>query len=167
MVYYFLFITWKKHSKSCFLILKSFKDILQHFKFVNSWIGGFLFFMSRTGFICKILNWFRSYNLLGLEWWYHLPIYDLSYMWYSGVACMIVMLIGMAVSLIDTHEPEPVDPDLLAAGVETLFCCWPKRLKRWVALRKVFSSHKYVADHDCTIEMQSNTWYSRILLQIE
>ena len=58
---------------------------------------------------------------------------------------------------IDTHEPEPVDPDLLAAGVETLFCCWPKRLKRWVALRKVFSSHKYVADHDCTIEMQSNT----------
>ena len=78
-------------------------------------------------------------------------------MWYSGVACMIVMLIGMAVSLIDTHEPEPVDPDLLAAGVETLFCCWPKRLKRWVALRKVFSSHKYVADHDCTIEMQSNT----------
>ena len=25
----------------------------------------------------------------GLDWWYHLPIYDLSYMWYSGVACMI------------------------------------------------------------------------------
>ena len=58
---------------------------------------------------------------------------------------------------IDTHAPEPVDSDLLAAGVETLFCCWPKRLKRWVALKKVFSSHKYVDDHDCTIEMQSNT----------
>ena len=36
------------------------------------------------------------------------------------------------------HEAEPVDPDLLAAGVETLFCCWPKRLKKWVALKEFF-----------------------------
>ena len=27
----------KKHFKPCFFILKAIKDILQHFKFVNSW----------------------------------------------------------------------------------------------------------------------------------
>ena len=42
MVYYFLFITLKKHFKPCFFILKALKDILQHFKFVNWWIGEFL-----------------------------------------------------------------------------------------------------------------------------
>ena len=50
MVYYFLFVTLKTFS---FFILKAFKDILQHFKscfkFLNWWIGGFVFLMSRTG----------------------------------------------------------------------------------------------------------------------
>ena len=50
MVYQFLFITLKKHFKPCFFILKALKDILQHFKFVNWWIGGFVFLMSWTGY---------------------------------------------------------------------------------------------------------------------
>ena len=65
-----------------------------------------------------------------LDWWYHLSIYDLSYMWYSGVACMIVMVVGIIVSLwtnMKKKEIQPVDPDLLASGVEKLFCCWPKK----------------------------------------
>ena len=44
LIHYF-----KKHFKPCFFILKAFKDILQHFKFVNWWIRGFVFLMSRTG----------------------------------------------------------------------------------------------------------------------
>ena len=43
MVYYFLFITSKKHFKPCFFVLKALKDILQHFKFVNWRIRGFVF----------------------------------------------------------------------------------------------------------------------------
>jgi hypothetical protein len=32
--------------------------------------------------------------------WYHLSIYDISYMWYAGVACMIVVVVGAAASLV-------------------------------------------------------------------
>ena len=37
-----LFLTLKKHFQPCFFILKALKDILQHFKFVNWWIGEFV-----------------------------------------------------------------------------------------------------------------------------
>ena len=40
----------KKHLKPCFFILKALKDILQHFKFVNWRIRGFVFLMSRTSY---------------------------------------------------------------------------------------------------------------------
>ena len=51
MVYNKLFVIWKKHFKPFFFILKALKDILQHFKFVNWRIAGFIFFMSRTGYM--------------------------------------------------------------------------------------------------------------------
>ena len=44
MLYYFLFITLKN-------ILKALKDILQHFKFVNWWIRGFVLLLSQTGYL--------------------------------------------------------------------------------------------------------------------
>ena len=76
-------------------------------------------------------------------------------MWYSGVACMIVMIVGMIVSLVDKHEPAPVNPELLASGIESLFCCWPRKIKEWIAVKQIISSHKYSKD-DCTLEMESN-----------
>ena len=84
-----------------------------------------------------------SSNMEGLDWWYHLSIYDLSYMWYSGVACMIVLLVGIFVSVFYNKNVQPVDPDLLASGVETLFCCWPKSVKKWISAKRLFSSQKY------------------------
>ena len=79
----------------------------------------------------------------GLDWWYHLDIYDISYMWYSGVACMIVVIVGSLVSLLNYKNIQPVDPDLLASGVESFFCCWPKRVKKFISKKKLFASHKY------------------------
>ena len=55
IVYYFLSY-FKKHFKPCFFILKALKDPLQHFKFVNWWIRGFVFLMSRTGYIVPFWN---------------------------------------------------------------------------------------------------------------
>ena len=49
MVYYLIHY-FKNHFKPCFFISKIFKDILQHFKFVNWWIR---FLMSRTGYQCE------------------------------------------------------------------------------------------------------------------
>ena len=62
MVYYFLFITLKKHFKPNFFILKAFKDIFQDFKFVNWRIGGLVaFLMSRTGNYYWSAQWCQSF----------------------------------------------------------------------------------------------------------
>ena len=51
MVYYFLLMYYFQNIFNlAFSILKSLKDILQHSKFVNWWIRGFVFLMSRTGY---------------------------------------------------------------------------------------------------------------------
>ena len=69
-------------------------------------------------------------------------------MWYSGVACLIVIFVGIIVSLFTAnHNNQQVDPDLLASGVETLFCCWPRSFKKWISKKKIFSSHKYNKIH--------------------
>jgi hypothetical protein len=56
-------------------------------------------------------------------------------MWYAGVACLIVVVVGGLSSILFSlaefgrwygNPEEPVDPDLMAPGAETLFCCWPK-----------------------------------------
>ena len=40
--------------------------------------------------------------------WHHLSIYDISYMWYAGVACFIVLVVGgvasIAFSIGKTHR---------------------------------------------------------------
>ena len=64
-------------------------------------------------------------------------------MWYSGVACMVVMVVGMVVSLVTNQDVTPVHPNLLASGIESLFCCWPRKFKQWIAMREIFASHKY------------------------
>ena len=64
-------------------------------------------------------------------------------MWYSGVACLTVIFVGIIISYLTKNRSEPVDPDLLASGVETLFCCWPKSIKNWIRKKRIFSSHKY------------------------
>ena len=80
-----------------------------------------------------------------------MSIYDISYMWYAGVACLIVVVVGaissIVFSLVETGNwsgnPEtPVDPDLLAPGVETVFCCWPKPVKSWMTRNKIFASNQ-------------------------
>lgn len=78
-----------------------------------------------------------------------MSIYDISYMWYAGVACMIVIVVGglssIAFSLAETGswngDPEkPVHPDLIAPGVETLFCCWPFAVRSWLSKNRVFAT---------------------------
>ena len=56
MVYYFLMITLISILSLVFFISKALKDILQHFRLMNSWFRFFL--MSRTGapnFYCPVI----------------------------------------------------------------------------------------------------------------
>ena len=69
-----------------------------------------------------------------LDWWIHLPIYEISYMWYSGISCAIVVCLGALLSLVPGLQQEvPPDEDLLVPVMEVVFCCWPDRLKMRIA----------------------------------
>ena len=72
-------------------------------------------------------------------------------MWYAGVACLIVIVVGAISSLIfsflDTgnwsgNPDKPVDPDLLAPGVETIFCCWPSSCKTWMSGNGIIATNR-------------------------
>ena len=80
-----------------------------------------------------------------------MSIYDISYMWYAGVACLIVVVVGAISSIIFSlaesgswfgNPDKPVDPDLLAPGVETIFCCWPAPVKSWMTRNQIFASNQ-------------------------
>ena len=73
----FLIYQFIKHFKPCLFILKVLKDILQHFKFVNWWIRGFVFLMSRTGrMFSNTEKWFVQVSkqvlnkLHTVKWWH-------------------------------------------------------------------------------------------------
>ena len=57
----FLISYFKKHFKPCFFILKALKDILQHIKFVNWRIRGFVVFFDVTN---RLYNFLKSMYLL-------------------------------------------------------------------------------------------------------
>jgi len=61
------------------------------------------------------------------SWWPHLPIYEISYMWYSGISCCWVIFMGSILSLVPGFKQEggKPDPELLVPVDESLFCCWP------------------------------------------
>ena len=52
-------------------------------------------------------------------WWLHVPIYEVSYMWYSGLACCIVVVLGSVLSLVPGLRQEDYpDQDLLVPVME-------------------------------------------------
>merc|ERR1711971_1483878 len=62
------------------------------------------------------------------SWWPHFAIYEISYMWYSGISCCCVIIMGSILSLIpgfkQDEEAKP-EPELLVSVSESLFCYWP------------------------------------------
>ena len=55
------------------------------------------------------------------SWWLHLQIYEVSYMWYSGLACCIVVVLGSCLSLVPGLQQEDYpDKDLLVPVMEVI-----------------------------------------------
>ena len=52
-------------------------------------------------------------------WWLHVSVYEVSYMWYSGLACCIVVVLGSVLSLVPGLQQEDYpDQDLLVPVME-------------------------------------------------
>ena len=85
MVYHYLFITIKKHFKSCFFILNALKDILQHLKFVNWWIRGFGVFWCHKQVFSHVNYYVLTHALLDDSVWANIKHLD----WKTVVFCLL------------------------------------------------------------------------------
>ena len=68
-------------------------------------------------------------------------------MWYSGVACMIVIVIGCIISAIIrivNKDRKPVDPILLSPITEIAFACWPRSVRKWIRNHDLLSNRKQI-----------------------
>ncbi len=62
-----------------------------------------------------------------------LGFYSVSYMWYSPIAVLTVLIVGLIVSYL-THplKANEVDPKLLIPIGDMCCCCLPKRIRSWL-----------------------------------
>ena len=60
----------------------------------------------------------------------HLPIYDISYIWFSAIACMWTFLVGALLSLMSPTDHRSLDKRLISPAFPGLFCWAPKHLRK-------------------------------------
>jgi len=55
----------------------------------------------------------------------HLDIYNVSYMWFSAIPCMMTIVIGALVSLYKPQDPKKLNPELISPAFSKIFSWWP------------------------------------------
>jgi len=63
----------------------------------------------------------------------HLELYEVSYMYFSAVACLWCVVVGATISLIRPVDHKTLDPRLISPALPHMFACWPRCTKRWIA----------------------------------
>ncbi|CAF4747788.1 unnamed protein product, partial [Rotaria sp. Silwood1] len=59
-----------------------------------------------------------------------IDFYSVSYMWYTPIAVLSVLIVGLIVSyLTRPHKPNEIDPKLLIPIGDACCCCLPKRIR--------------------------------------
>jgi len=59
-------------------------------------------------------------------------IYAVSYMWYSAVACIWALVVGILISLIKPQDLRSLDPRLITPALKPMVAWWPGRAGTWV-----------------------------------
>ncbi|XP_059084955.1 sodium-coupled monocarboxylate transporter 1-like [Tigriopus californicus] len=56
----------------------------------------------------------------------HLIVYEISYMWFSAIACMFCVVVGIIVSFLSQpQDPRLLNPDLISPWFKRIFGFWP------------------------------------------
>jgi len=63
----------------------------------------------------------------------HLELYEVSYMYFSAVACLWCVVVGAIISLIRPVDHKTLDPRLISPALPHMFALWPRCTKRWIA----------------------------------
>ena len=56
---------------------------------------------------------------------HHLPLYDVSYIWFAPFSSLLCLFVGTCVSLCSPGDHRLLDKRLISPGYTTLFCWWP------------------------------------------
>eukprot|EP00095_Tigriopus_kingsejongensis_P004642 maker-scaffold29_size597861-snap-gene-0.10 protein:Tk04642 transcript:maker-scaffold29_size597861-snap-gene-0.10-mRNA-1 annotation:"hypothetical protein DAPPUDRAFT_330864" len=60
----------------------------------------------------------------------HLVVYEISYMWFSAIACNTCIIVGIVVSLLTTpQDPKTLNPDLISPWFKRIFAIWPRFIR--------------------------------------
>merc|ERR1719402_590238 len=62
----------------------------------------------------------------------HLELYEVSYMYFSAVACLWCVVVGAIISLIRPVDHKTLDPRLISPALPHMFALWPRCTKRWI-----------------------------------
>merc|ERR1719312_441598 len=67
------------------------------------------------------------------EGFHHLALYEVSYIWFSAIACVWCFVVGVLVSLLwQPRDYRRVDRRLISPALPRLFAWWPGRVRGWM-----------------------------------
>ena len=62
-----------------------------------------------------------------LDNFHHLDLYNVSYMWFAAIPCMMTITLGTIISLCyKPQDPKKLKPELISPTLPKLFGFWPK-----------------------------------------
>ena len=63
----------------------------------------------------------------------HVPIYEVSYMWYAAIPCLWTIVVGTLVSFMSKpQDPKTLNPDLISPGLYQIFKPYPKIIRDFI-----------------------------------
>ena len=80
----------------------------------------------------------------------HVGIYNVSYMWFSAIPCMMTIVVGTIVSLIHKpQDPKTLNPKLISPVLPQLFQWWPKFTGVYDYILSLKIGSQYVESEKC------------------
>lgn len=62
----------------------------------------------------------------------HLDLYDISYIWYSAIAWLWCLVVGLLISAFRPTDYRKVDKRLITPALTSMFAFYPKRVRNWI-----------------------------------
>ena len=62
----------------------------------------------------------------------HLPIYEVSYMWFSAIPCLWTVFVGSLLSFATgPQDPKKLNPVLISPALKNIWGIWPRKVKEY------------------------------------
>ncbi|XP_033113679.1 sodium-coupled monocarboxylate transporter 1-like [Anneissia japonica] len=84
-------------------------------------------------------------------------LYSISYSWYSAIAWLTVIVVGLIISFATgPNDPADIDPKLCCSLVDTMYCCLPEKIKKPLRCGVRYDQQWHVDDIETEYKVVSN-----------